>query len=83
MNIQGIALDLDRTTLDREGHLSPENLAAFGDGDNDAEMLDLAGCGIAVENATEACKAAADHVTLSHQENGVAYGMRRFLGLNC
>lgn len=71
-----------RFVLEQLG-LSPENLAAFGDGDNDAEMLALAGCGIAVENATEACKAAADHVTLSHQENGVAYGMRRFLGLDC
>lgn len=61
--------------------LKRENLAAFGDGDNDAEMLEFVGCGIAVENASPACKAAADHITLSHQENGVAYGIAHFLGL--
>jgi len=37
-----------------------EETAAFGDGDNDAPMLDWAGIGIAVANASEACRAAAD-----------------------
>ena len=39
-----------------------ENVLAFGDGDNDADMLRLAGIGAALENATESCKAAADVV---------------------
>ena len=61
--------------------LQPQELAAFGDGDNDADMLRYVGCGIAVENATPACKAAADHVTLHHDQDGVAYGIHRFLHL--
>lgn len=52
--------------------LPRESLAAFGDGDNDAHMLEYAGIGIAVANASDACKAAADRITLSNDEDGVA-----------
>ncbi len=34
----------------------PDQVIAFGDGDNDSEMLDMAGLGIAVDNASERCK---------------------------
>ena len=56
--------------------LSPAQLAAFGDGDNDAHLLELAGVGIAVANATAVCRAAADCVTLRHDEDGVAYAIK-------
>ena len=59
----------------------PEETAAFGDADNDAEMLREAGIGIAVRNASPVCKAAADAVTLFCEENGVAYGIREILRL--
>lgn len=60
----------------------PSNeIAAFGDGDNDAEMLSYVGCGIAVENATPACRAAADFVTRCHDDDGVAYGIYHILNL--
>ncbi len=52
--------------------LPRESLAAFGDGDNDAHMLEYAGIGIAMANASEVCKAAADRITLSNDEDGVA-----------
>lgn len=55
--------------------LSPAQAAAFGDGDNDADMLRYVGCGIAVENASPACLAAADHVTARHDQDGVARGI--------
>ena len=67
-----------RFVMERLG-LSREEVAAFGDGDNDAEMLAFAGTGIAMENASPACLAAADLVTKSCQEDGVAYGMEQFL----
>ena len=54
-------------------------MAAFGDGDNDKEMLAFAGTGIAMGNATPDCKAAADIVTKCNTEDGVAYGMEHFL----
>lgn len=61
--------------------ISPEETAAFGDADNDVEMLREAGIGIAVQNASLACMAAADAVTRSCEEDGVAYGIRKILGL--
>lgn len=61
--------------------LPPDQIAAFGDGDNDADMLSFVGQGIAVANATPACLAAARHVTLDHQHDGVAYGIRSILGI--
>lgn len=45
---------------------------AFGDGENDIEMLEWAGYGIAVANAHERAKAAADWVCPSAADEGVA-----------
>jgi len=59
--------------------LSSAQIAAFGDGDNDADMLSYVGCGIAVENASPACLAAADFVTIHHRNDGVAHGIREIL----
>lgn len=61
--------------------LAPHQIAAFGDGDNDAEMLSYVGHGIAVANASPACLAAADHVSLHFSENAVAHGIYHILHL--
>ncbi len=61
--------------------LQLEQMAAFGDGDNDAELLQYAGCGIAVSNATPACRAAADFVTTHHDEDAIAYAIYHILKL--
>lgn len=58
-----------------------EETAAFGDADNDVDMLQYAGCGIAMENASKACKDAADFITGHHDEDGLAYGLRNILKL--
>ena len=55
--------------------------AAFGNADNDAEMLGWAGIGVAVGNATERCLAAADHVTGSYQNEGAAQAMEEWFGI--
>ncbi len=67
-----------RFVLEQLG-LPRESLAAFGDNDNDAQMLAYAGLGIAVANASEGCKAAADRITLSNDEDGVAREIFRIL----
>ncbi len=67
-----------RFVLERLG-LPRESLAAFGDGDNDAHMLEYAGIGVAVANASDACKAAADRITLSNDGDGVAREIFRLL----
>ena len=44
---------------------------AFGDGQNDMEMIRAAGCGIAMGNATPALKEAADYVTTALDRDGI------------
>ena len=66
-----------RATLERYG-LSREDVIAFGDGENDISMLNLAGIGVAMGNAEECVKAAADYVTGSVEMDGVSAALRRF-----
>ena len=61
--------------------LSRENVAAFGDADNDTDMIEYAGVGIAMENAAPHLKQIADHVTLHHDKDGVAYAFRNILNI--
>lgn len=61
--------------------LGRDEVAAFGDADNDIDMLAYAGVGIAMANASDGCKAVADHHTLHHDEDGVAWGMEHILGI--
>ncbi|MBC7260382.1 MAG: HAD family phosphatase [Chloroflexi bacterium] len=56
-----------------------EETIAMGDGDNDVEMLEWAGLGIAMGNATPAAKAAADWIAPSVEEDGVAVALQRFV----
>ena len=58
-----------------------EETAAFGDADNDIDMLEASGFGFAVENASPACLAAADYITRSNREDGVAFGIYEILGI--
>lgn len=57
-----------------------KDTAAFGDADNDIEMLEYSGYAVAVANASEECKKIADFVTLSNYEDGVAYAIDKILG---
>lgn len=60
--------------------ISPEETIAFGDGDNDADMLKAAGIGVALKNATDTCKESADFVTESiADEDGVAEFLERYI----
>ena len=59
--------------------ISPDEAIAFGDADNDCSMLEAVKYGVAVGNATEACKKAAAFVTASNEEDGVAKAVRQFL----
>lgn len=52
---------------------------AFGDALNDVELLAWAGVGVAVANAMEPTRRAADFVTLSNNEEGVAEVLERVL----
>ncbi len=56
-----------------------EETVAFGDGSNDCSMLRDAGLGVAMANSTPEVKAAADLVTDSNNEAGVAHVIWRIL----
>ncbi|MBQ9460396.1 MAG: HAD family phosphatase [Clostridia bacterium] len=45
---------------------------AFGDGFNDITMIRYAGLGVAMNNASDTVKSAADYVTTSNDEDGIA-----------
>ena len=57
------------------------NCMAFGDGLNDLSMVKMAGTGVAMANAAPEVLAAADYVTLSNDDDGVAAALRHFLSL--
>lgn len=52
---------------------------AFGDGENDLEILDAVGCSFAMGNGHETAKAAADHIVASVHDDGVAEGIERYI----
>ena len=55
-----------------------DNCMALGDGTNDLSMIEAAGLGVAMSNAHPLVIAAADHVTASNDEDGVAKAIRDF-----
>jgi hydroxymethylpyrimidine pyrophosphatase-like HAD family hydrolase len=55
-------------------------VVAFGDMPNDVPLLEQAGLGVAVENAHRQVRAAADEVTASNDEDGVALVLERLTG---
>lgn len=58
--------------------IRPEEIIAFGDGGNDIEMLEYAGTGVAMGNAADKVKLAADYVTASVDEEGLALALQHF-----
>lgn len=54
-------------------------LVAFGDGQNDVAMLRAAGIGVAMGNAIDEAKDAADMVTLTNNEDGIAAALEKLL----
>ena len=59
--------------------LDKEQMIACGDGFNDRSMIEFAGLGVAMANAQEPVKAAADYITVSNDEDGVAAVVERFI----
>lgn len=59
--------------------VSPDEVLALGDADNDIEMLKLARIGVAMANAMPRVKEAADVVVSSNDADGVAEAIERFV----
>jgi len=59
--------------------LNKEQLISCGDGYNDLTMIRFAGLGVAMGNAQESVKSAADYVTASNDNNGVLKVIEKFI----
>ena len=69
-------------TLAKLGELldiSPQEMMTMGDQENDLSMIELAGLGVAMGNATEQVKASAQYVSLTNEEDGVAHAIHKFI----
>lgn len=58
--------------------LRPDECIAFGDSENDNEMLRAAGIGVAMGNAAPHTKAAADYITDDCDEHGLVNALHHF-----
>lgn len=59
--------------------ISPSEIMAIGDANNDLEMLQFAGVSIAMDNASDFIKQQVNWVTKSNDEAGVAHAIRKFI----
>jgi Cof subfamily protein (haloacid dehalogenase superfamily) len=67
-----------RESLHKLGY-TREEMIAFGDAQNDKTMIEYAGIGVAMGNATDELKAAADEITASNDEDGIAESLYRHM----
>ncbi|MCT4398866.1 Cof-type HAD-IIB family hydrolase [Pediococcus ethanolidurans] len=66
----------------KQYHIDRQNIVAFGDEHNDAEMLDYAGRGVAMQNATPIIKSIANDVTeFDNDHDGLAKYLETYLKL--
>ncbi len=67
--------------LMHQHHIRQPETIAIGDNFNDKAMIEFAGLGIAMGNAPDEVKAAADYVTDTNNNDGVAKALVKFIGL--
>lgn len=72
---KGIAI---REAMDQIG-IKPEECIAFGDAENDISMLEYAGIGVAMGNASEDVKKIADEITLDNDHDGIASSLAKHI----
>lgn len=60
-------------------NIDRSDVICIGDSENDISMIEYAGLGIAMENGSDQAKKAASFVTLSNEEDGVAYAVEKFI----
>ena len=74
---QGIDKARSLAVLLDELGMTREQMVAMGDGYNDLSMIRFAGMGVAMANALEPVNKAADYITLSNDEDGVAAAVEK------
>ena len=59
--------------------MTSDEVMALGDEENDLSMIQYAGMGVAMANAVEKVRQAADYITSSNEEDGVAKAVEKFV----
>lgn len=59
--------------------ISSEEMICCGDGFNDISMIQTAGLGVAMENAQDVVKEAADYITRSNDDDGILHVIKKFM----
>ncbi|HLQ71635.1 MAG TPA: Cof-type HAD-IIB family hydrolase [Bacillota bacterium] len=78
VNPQGVHKANGLRRVCRELGLKMENVMSVGDSLNDIKMIQEAGIGVAMGNAQDAVKKAADAITETNDEDGVALAIERY-----
>lgn len=71
------ALSLERLLQSLD--MTREQMIACGDGYNDLTMIQYAGLGVAMENAVLPVRKAADYITLSNNDDGIAHVVEKYM----
>lgn len=81
--LEVMAKDIDKSySLDQIVKIlgiNQEEVIAFGDGHNDLSMLQYAGHGVAMGNSNDELKKKANEITLSNDEDGIAYSLSKLI----
>ena len=79
INAQGVNKGAGLLRLGEMLGILQEEIMVCGDGSNDLEMIRMAGVGVAMANAADEVKKAADYITESNEEDGVAKAIEKIV----
>ncbi len=79
INAAGVNKGIMLLELGRMLGIKREEIMACGDGQNDITMVEMAGIGVAMENAKDSVKKVADYITDTNEEQGVAKAIKKFV----
>ena len=82
LGVKGVQKATGVDFLAHQYHVERKNIIAFGDEHNDSAMIDYAGWGVAMQNATPTIKGLAQDVTnLDNDHDGLATYLQDYLQL--
>lgn len=76
---KGVTKAFGLSVLGEHLGIEAREMMALGDEANDLSMINYAGMGVAMENATDGVKSAANFVTKTNQADGVAHAIQKFV----
>ena len=79
INAPGVSKGPGLMALARHLGLAPAQVMAVGDSGNDRTMVQLAGLGVAMGNATEDIRRVADAITADNNHDGVAEAIEKYV----